>query len=391
LRAISEIFADWESTGATETKFEQNIKETLNTLNQNIKIFVASTVEPKYQDEAISRIKQLINLYRKDASTEYIEDVTDELTGFILNRHITKNPTVLLKETVKYMQEGKIESDEYQILKSYLESALKVAQQTKVQYKLVQNQHEGIGSKTKEMLPLFYVKLPDGSSEPMDSPTGMLYIIEQLSNQSDNNVTLNLFLEQSGLTEKALDAMIDEINIVETVDFFKTSAKEVTSYVEGLAYIAEVMDEFFKKNKIKFSSFDDAFKHISSYVARQTKGLENQDIVNHFVTYMDEVTVRETDIPPNSRMFTDVVALAVNNALEYFSDLSNKKISYIQIIPQKLQEKTELMFAINVPITSSSYQKRDEFLEKYKVAIHEMEDVMKQVYEVVSNSEVTAV
>ena len=97
-----------------------------------------------------------------DEDLQYEEN---EFIDFFINRHILKDPTKLLSECVKMIQEGKDDTQEYDILKRYLIKTLKIAQQTKAQYKMVQNAHDGISSKTKELLSLFSVKLNDGTSK----------------------------------------------------------------------------------------------------------------------------------------------------------------------------------------------------------------------------------
>ena len=388
LKKINSTYAEWATSSANETKFTQNIKEEKDRLRNNIRIFVTSTIEPKYRDEATRRINEIITLIRKDAPQEEIDWLSDEFRGFVIARHITKNPTILLKETVKCIQEGKKESEEYQVLKNYLLSTLKVAQQTKVQYKLVQNQHEGISSKTKEMLPLFCVTMSDGTQYPMASSQGMLYLIEQLRNQGDDNVTLNLFLEQSGLTEDALNSLIDNFELEKSIKLVDGDAKLVKDSIRDLTQIGNLLNGYFEKSRIKYKSFEDAFEQISNFVKRKTRNNAESPMVKNFLAYMAQVQVKETDIPVNSQMFRDVLASVTNSALEYLSDNINYKIEFIESIPELLNDRAELLYAIKVPENSEANRRREEFAKEYAQVVSFMEQTINSIYEEVTKTKV---
>ena len=385
---IHNIFADWQASGTTETKFMQNIKEEHDKLKNNIRVFVTSTVEPKYRDEAINRINEIINCHKKGASQEEIEWLSNEFIGFIISRHISKNPTVLLQEAVKCLQEGKKESEEYTVLKTYLLAALKVAQQTKVQYKLVQNQHEGISSKTKDMLSMFNVKMSDGSTQPMDSPTGMIYLIEQLRNQGDNNVTLNLFLEQSGLTEDALKALIDNFELQKSKEVMQENAQQVFDAIDDINYLGGILNDYFAKSRINYRSFEDAFAQISKYVKRKARHKSDSPIIKNFLNYMDQVKVQETTVAVQSQMFKDIIASVTQGAIEYLSDNINYKIEFVEHIPELLADRADLMHAIKVPQDSEAYKQREEFTKAYMEVAQYMTDVINEIYVAVTRAKV---
>ena len=386
LNKINTIYSEWATSSANETKFMQNIKEEKARLKENIRVFVTSTIEPKYRDEATRRINELITLQRKGASQEEINWLSDEFTGFVVARHITKNPTVLLKETVKCLQEGKKESQEYQVLKNYLLTTLKVAQQTKIQYKLVQNQHEGISAKTKEMLPMFCVTMADGTQYPMASSQGMLYLIEQLRNQGDNNTTLNLFLEQAGLTEDALQSLIDNFELEKSIKLVSDDAKLIKDSINDLTYIGNLLNGYFEKSRIRYKSFDDAFVQIRDFVKRKTRHISDSPMVKNFIAYMEQVKVQETDIPVNSQMFKDVLASVTNSALEYLSDNINYKIEFVENIPELLKDRAELLYAVKVPYGSDADKRREEFTSSFNSTMQHMQQEITSIYELVTKT-----
>lgn len=387
LAKIDSTFNDWQNSNANITTFEQNIKEELTSIREGIRTFVTGAIEPKYRNEATEKIKRIITLIRKEAPQEDVECAVAELQDFCIEKHITKNPTILLQETVKCLQEGKKDSDEYAILKQYLVESLKVAQQTKVQYKLVQNQHEGIGSKTKDMLPMFNVTLTDGTREPMNSPMGMLYLVEQLSNQGDNNVTLNLFLEQAGMTEDALKALIDNFELDNAKTMIDENAKLIIDCIDDMAHLNSITDDFFEKSRISYKSFKDAFEQVTNYVKRKTRRKADSPIIKNFINYMEQVEVKEDRVAVNSKMFNEMLTSVVDGAMEYLSDNINYKIEYLESIPELLEGRANLLSGINVPKTSEVYKQRGEFITEYKKTMKYIQNKINKVYQVITESQ----
>lgn len=387
IREINRIFEEWEASSANQNKFAQNIKEQQAELKENIRVFVESSIDPKYKDEATNRIKEIINLERKEASREKIDALVDEFYQFVIDKHITKNPTVLLQETIKCLQKGNKESQEYSVLKTYLLAALKVAQQTKIQYKLVQNQHEGIGSKTKDLLPMFKVTMSDGSSRPMESKEGMVYLIEQLRNQGDNNVTLNLFLEQSGLTENAVNALIDNFDLEQSKKLVDENAQLVVTSLQEIMYLGEILNDYFNKSRINYKSFDDACNQINKYVKRKTKHISSSPMVTNFIKYMDQVQIKDGSVPLNTQMFKEVLASATNSALDFLSENINYKIEFLESIPALMNERLELLYAIKVAENSDAYTRREDFAVEFEKNNEYMNNVIAQVYALINASQ----
>jgi len=387
IREINRIFDEWEASSANQNKFAQNIKEQQAELRENIRVFVESSIDPKYKDEATNRIKEIISLERKEAPREKIDYLVDEFYQFVIEKHITKNPTVLLQETVKCLQKGNKESQEYSVLKTYLLAALKVAQQTKIQYKLVQNQHEGIGSKTKDLLPMFKVTMSDGSSRPMESKEGMVYLIEQLRNQGDNNVTLNLFLEQSGLTENAVNALIDNFDLEQSKKLVDENATLVVNSLQEIMYLGEILNDYFNKSNINYKSFDDACNQINKYVKRKTRHISSSPMVTNFIKYMEQVQIKDGSVPLNTQMFKEVLASATNSALDFLSENINYKIEFLESIPALMNERLELLYAIKVSETSEAHSRRENFAVEFAKNDEYMNNIIAQVYALINSSQ----
>ena len=390
MKKIVSIFADLESSGITIDKFVQMKNEEISNLKYNIQVMVNANVDPKYRDEALQKIYRIIDMYKKGADEESLIYEKEELMDLMINKHIVKNPTVLLKECVKLLQEGKHESDEYQVLRNYLVNTLQVAQQTKIQYKLVQNQHEAISSKTKDMLPMFCVTMKDGTQESMESEMGMLYLIEQLKNTGDNYTIMNLFLEQAGLSKQALTALINNFEIEKTNDLVKEKADEIKVDLEKLDELASIIGKYSNMFRLKPKSLPDAMEQFNKYVKRKLKGQEDVSVFNKFITYIDSIQYTDALKESNSSMIEPLMQQIIRDSLQYVAEQINSQMIYLSEISSMLQERAELLASVRVPSDSEAYKMRTEFFKKYEQTQNYISEQNKEIYDAVNSCEFLA-
>ena len=387
LNEIISIFSDLESSGITIDRFVQLRQEELSALKYNIQLMVNTNIDPKYRDEVQNEIYRLIDIARKGYDEESLLIQKEKIKDMVITRHIIKNPTVLLKECVRILQEGKQNSDEYQILSTYLENALQVAQQTKIQYKLVQNQHEAISSKTKDMLSMFCVTMKDGKRENMDSEVGMLYLIEQLKNTGDNYTILNLFLEQSGLSQQALNALLNNFEIQKTNDLVQEKAEEIKIDLAALDELASLVGEYSRINKGNVKSLSDSVEQFRLYIKRKLKGKENISVFSKFVNYIDSIKYTDALKYTNSTMIEPLTKQIIEDALKYVATDINSQMKYISEISSMLQERMELIASIRVSSDSEVYKKRVEFFKKYEQVQNYISEESKKIFDALGNSE----
>ena len=376
LYELMNIFIDWERSSINKEKFIQLKQKESEELKYNIKLMVNANISPEHRNDAFNKIYKIVSLLRRDSFDEDINYYKEDLINLFIQRHIVKNPTVLLKECVKLLRNGQSESNEYNILKKYLLEALIVAQQTRIQYKLVQNAHEGISSKTKELLPLFNVKLSDGTTEKMDSELGILYIIQQLKNESDNNTTLNLFLDQSGLSKLAVSAIINNFNLDKTIEIIDEAYIKIMQEIEDISALKNLADEFFVKSKIRYSNLDLALEQLITFVTRKSKD-KNSEILKKYLEYLESVHMTEEIKRMSNSMILQLLESINEDAFAYVSADVNRQLDYIADISDIMQEKFDLLDVIKVIEGSEESNKKEEFSLKY---INTMEYIKQKIF-----------
>lgn len=388
IKALNSVIADWETSAITKERFINVNKETLNTLREKIQVFCNANIEPKYCDEIINKYKKLVTMYKNEASEEEIEDLENEIIDFVIDRHITKNPVKLLEECVKDIYKGKTDTDEYLAKKTYLKTALQIANQTKIQYKLVQHQHEGISSKLKDMLPVFNVALSDGSLVSMKDDVGISYLVNQLQNENDDNVTLNLFLNQSGLAKRAVTALIDTFDVDAIKGMIDEKYQDLNKKLVELEAVSNEINKYLDSNETKYRSLPDAVKDMSTYIDRKFAGKDNE-VAEKYSQYLNSLQFDKSQLSiAPSMMSTYIDSInedALNLSLE--NDI-NYNIKFMSEIQSLVQERVDLISAITVPQNSEEARKREEFEERCDLSTMYIQQLLNEVSATLNDSEV---
>ncbi len=378
IKQISSNFKEFELSDITSQKFKEANRINVREMRNIIKALVNSNVEPKYRDNAVNIIKDILKLYREANNEQEIANQEEKLISLIKEKHIVKNPTGLLKEYIKLVQSGKEESGTAQGLRSYLTAALNVAQQTKIQYKLVQNQHEAISSKTKDMLPLFYVTMEDGTKQPMSGDIGMLYLISQLQNYNDNNVILKLFLAQTGMSKPAVKALINNTDINILLDDLKNQFNKVKKDIKDTDKIVEEADKFLNQSKIKYKSPEDCIKQFIHYMQNKLKSDNSESIYKKYIDYISSIDSSGYLKSSNTDVCNALLNKLYGASLEYIADDINSQIDNINEYIKNVSNKLELINSIEIPQNSEEYNIREKFNEQFNqiYKLSEIEEIL---------------
>lgn len=366
LKSILTGFEDIEKTGNDMNKFVQEKKNALKSLNEHIDFLVSSNIEPRHRNLIRNKLNKLIVAYKNGVPEEETDVLEEELNELFINKHIIKNPKELLTEYTKLLLNGKEKTPTGQALKRYLESALQVAQQTKIQYKLVQNQHEGIGSKTKSLLGLFAVYDKEGKKHTMDSDMGMYYLVEKLNNESDNHVTLNLFLEQAGLTERAIDSMVKIIDLNETKADFQKKISDINRDVAILDKFASVTDSYFKRRHLPCKNWASAVEQFITYFQRQLRQYKDTDLYKYYMECMNAVKGLTAYDSQPKELYNEILSEGNMEALYQTAQTINAKIETIGQLQEKIRTSSDLICTIRVRQDSDASKKRVQFLQEFQ-------------------------
>ena len=385
LKKIISIFEGFYSNNANKDYFIQLNKDNLRMLKQQIQFYVNANIDPKYKDEVVSQLNKYIGLLRDNAPMEEILYEAEVFAQMLGEKHIVKNPVALLHECVNLSMQNKINSEEYNVLKSYLLKALRVAQQTKIQYKLVQNQHLGISSKLKDMLPMFSVTLTNGTKEPIDSEIGMLYLIDQLSNEGDNYSNLNLFLNQTGLNGKALTALINNFGLDKSKEAVDKTTEDILSGLYDLEVLTQHTLDFIDKSQIKYPTIKNAVEELIKYIKRQYRSKDKNNVLKTYVKYMNSIQYSEAadNIAPSIIMtlLNSINGDALNNIAEQF----NMRIEYLTSLKDMIEQRAELIDSIDILPDTNEDNIREKFLTECDDLLTYIDEQIDKISQAIGN------
>ena len=265
--------------------------------------------------------------------------------------------------------------------------ALRVALQTKIQYNLVQNQVEGIGTKTKDLLSMFVVTMKDGTVERMDTPAGMIYLCRQLENPSDNNVMLNLFLQQSGLSEFAVKSMCQNFDVEKTKELLDEQAELVKTYLNDINVVESAIKEYFDKTKMLKMDFKTYVNGLINHVKRYTADIEDSVVVDDVIKILSQVDVRKDAGAITPSIMPTVVTNIVDSVLNDVSAKINEQISYIDYLANFVAEECKLLWSIDIPQDCETAGIREELQKKANEVFEYKQAVTAQLNEIVLQNE----
>lgn len=390
LKSVLTGFEDIEKTGNNMNKFVQEKKKAINSLNEHIDFLVSSNIVPKHRDLLRNKLNKLIVAYKNGIPEEETDVLEEELNELFISKHMVKSPKELLTEYTKLLLNGKQNTPTGQAIKRYLENTLQVAQQTKIQYKLVQNQHEAIGSKTKNLLGLFAVYDKEGKKHSMDSDMGMYYLVEKLNNESDNHVTLNLFLEQSGLTERAIDAMVKTIDLNETKADFEKKISDINKDVAILDKFASVTESYFKRKHLPCKNWESAVEQFITYFQRQLKPYKNTELYTYYMECMKAVKGLTAYDSQPKELYNEILAEGNTEALYQTAQVINQKIEAIGQLQERIRTNSELLGTIRVRKNSEASKKRIQFVQEFQKIEDYLAEENQKLQATISNSKALA-
>ncbi len=360
-------FENYLETGSIDSSAE-GAKETLTSLKENMASYINGSIELKYRNGAYQRLKNYIREYMKDSESEKTKQAEEIFTNFAIYRHITKNPVCLLNEVIKDIKSGanKNQQNAFNLKKQYLLMALNTAEQTKIQYDLVENQHNGISSKFKVVLPYHNLLMKDGTQKNLLSPEGLSYLIYQLSNEADNYETLKLFLDQTGLSEEAIKSLTEGFDLNKSIKYFDKALTQIVKDYNDIDFLSEKVDKFINQDDPNYSSINSALKAFVEYIINVTEPRKNSKIIKKYLkTIKDAKVVKETNITDNDFILKHALLPLTAQALSSLQNEVNQSFYRLRSNMEVIDNQANLASEITIPEQSKAFKDKEEYFNKY--------------------------
>ena len=304
----------------------------------------------------------------KDSESEKTKQAEEIFTDFAIYRHITKNPVCLLNEVVKDIKSGENtkKKNAFNLKKEYLLMALTTAEQTKIQYDLVENQHDGISSKFKVVMPYHNLLMKDGTQKNLLSSEGLSYLIYQLANEADNYETLKLFLDQTGLSDEAIKSLTEGFDLNKSIKYFDKALNQIVKDYNDIDYLDNLINKFIHQDNPNFSSINSALKAFIEYMTKETEPKKNSKIIKKYLKVMKDIKiVKETNIMDNDFILNHALFPLTSQALNSLQNEINQSFYQLRANMEVIDNQANLAAIITIPEQSQAFKDKEEYFKKY--------------------------
>lgn len=186
------------------------------TLQNSIEYMVQVNVLPKFQMKSKKLIKEWIRVSLKNPESPESNRLVVELMNNMIEHHVLKSPVELLSYAIKKASEKPEKGSEnnhdliVNALKNFLTEAYNKSNRAELEFKLMSMAEKGNAVKTRDLLNRagFKFLTKDGGHIPLFSQVGMLGLMQSLADETNNNSTLRLFVEQTGLVDDLIEAIL---------------------------------------------------------------------------------------------------------------------------------------------------------------------------------------
>jgi len=270
-------------TAVPKETLEVAIENTKNEIKDSEKMFVKANIQPRYQPSVTESFDNYIKSVKNNKGDS--ENLLTKLVSEVSEHHITKEPTVFLKEALLMSQkDDPKEKDVQSVYSSYMGALMAAAVSNELSFELI---HAAEGGLSHELKTEFKnIKVPQGlkgAGEKLDSEKGSYQLIKQVKNWCyDDSATVHLFLDQLGLNEEALAVEIKDINLKKLKNL---SDSTLTALQDGTTANKIVSTEYNKiKDKVanKNNDLPTIMSDLNNEIDKQAKeaGLLDLSVVN---------------------------------------------------------------------------------------------------------------
>ena len=287
--------------------------------------------------------------------------------GQLLSHHVLTNPAELLTHTVKLSKKpaserNEIEQSSLEQLKEYLIDAYKKVNCIKLEFKLMNMAKKGQATKTRDFL-TNHVK--NSKHQSFFETGGMSIIRQALQDPSNNNATLLLFVEQTGLIDELLNSLYKE-DYKLAKKTIRTIASQFIATIQTRVYLSALFNEFLtKQTDIINPSKDDLLKSMDSYLETLLESKSDKKLGKYIDKYWNDFrdVIKSIEIPQNSSI-KEVLATVHESCISNFDNELLYCQQQMNNVLSGLYADINLLNSIKVIDTKEEAQRRDAHLEK---------------------------
>jgi|GEM_PF-4077483 len=374
LNQLNQIFLNIKTfkTACPTSLIKSQLKETHSDLNESIRGTATLNVATKYHSKFMGMVQRWVKNLIKHPNDEANKHLYNDLMQQIEKRHILNTPVEILHSLMKALSDktGNKETNKMIVntFSYYLENALNAGKLTEIEFEIIKNSQKGIMNKMKLIMDALTYHSKDGTtSAPVSSPKGLKYLLYNLIDTANDNRTLKLFLETTGLSEQAVDVVKSGCNLNRHKQLFDLYYDRILKYDTDAGNLDKMAQTFIRKTAFKCKQtrvsevFDDFLTGIDLNFAKS--GRNNSKYLNTYKSTLKELVEKIKDNPVDSNIAGIVAKIHEQSFYIAGQNCILKLIVKLNGLVSKLDLKYDLLDIINLSEHSKLYLEKKTYQE----------------------------
>ncbi len=208
---------------------DAQVKEQVQIIEDTKKLYVEANIVSSHQGRVKEAFNDMTRAYLK-GSEQDVESAFEKVSALMKKHHILNQPEELLKAYIKVLKQGdKADRSQVAAFDSYLAGAFFASSLVSMEFTLMNAAKKGNEAKIGEELKEF--KIPKGAPDAgikIGTDEGLQALIDTMKSYSGEEFdTLWLFLNQTGLSDRAMELEDKDFDSLEMKNEYLNTAKEI--------------------------------------------------------------------------------------------------------------------------------------------------------------------
>ncbi|MDD3594687.1 MAG: hypothetical protein PHX18_08695 [Candidatus Gastranaerophilales bacterium] len=364
------ITSDTDLEGVMNNALEHKAKMTAS--------LVELFIHPKYRNKIYETFKQYTSalIQEKPEAQKLYETLKNQFYEY----NIMHEPKELLKEYFRITNSEKYKKREV-FVKQYtdhVQHAISAALRSELEFLLIHAASEGFVHKIKDELMTH--SIPEGipnAGLKLSSDDAIRMMIESISYQTEDNSTLMLFLNQTGLSERALNIGIKDIDLIG----YKKQINEFYNHISDILQSFKILKAELKSMERAIlnpdNDIEQIFRDLYSNIDRSLKA-KKSDTAEYIKMQKDSMDAIKSDAKMTANRA--VLFREINNRLAY--DTAAYKRYKAEAVDEEIRAMNNFIEYIGnfeFPNNSEPAKKRDAFIKKANQLMEYQNNLMQKL------------
>ncbi len=364
---------------AADIKTSDNKAEDAAMLNNDIREYVSANIVEKNQSKAIGFINSYIKSIKNNS--EFSDEIYNATESMLSQSHISKNPNELIKMYIREVQSDNKNEDKLNVLRNYMVQAMTASDISNVEYDLISNSLNGFDTMTKSSFDNFTLNTSDGREISLDSDEGTLFLVDQLANPANGSSALQVFLVQTGLSDKAVDVISQKTNLELIPNVCSKLADELSVSYSQIKDLDSKFAKFTEEKAISYSSYKDAVSHFIKNLEKDSADFKEKKIFKAYKTFLQKTQNADFVKNISSEQILPVLEKLHEKAVSSLNSGLDKQAAQLYDMYNTVDNRLSAMEAVRLAQNSEKASEKESFINSAKDVKSKLEEYINKINE----------